>query len=108
MSMQKFANEIKNNPDKKLKVFPSGKTIVAGLALGAATMAMGGMPNMVEATDGHPGAQAVDINLAHMAGAVITAGALGLAMKEGFEYDTNKTKKISIEEMRAAQANRGR
>jgi len=112
MDMQKYADGIKNNPNKKLKVFPSGKKIVAGLALGAATIALGGTPNVVDATDGRPTEKAVELNALHVVGLLAMGAAGTVAMVEGMEHalssskEDKKTKKLSPEEIKAAMAGR--
>lgn len=112
MDMQKYADEIKNNPSKKLKVFPSGKKIVAGLALGAATMFAGGVTQMKDATDGRPGERAAEMNVAHIIGLLGMTAAGAVAMKEGAKYMINeakegkKTKQLSPQDFAAAKAGR--
>lgn len=112
MDMQKYADEIKNNPSKKLKVFPSGKKIAAGLALGAATMVAGGAMPMSQATDGRPGEFAAEMNVAHVIGLLGMTAAGAVAMKEGAEYMINeakedkKTKQLSAQDFMSAKGGR--
>ena len=112
MSMQKYADEIKNNLSKKLKVFPSGRKILAGFVLGAATMAMGGTMKMSQATDGRPGEFAAEMNVLHVIGLLGMTAAGAVAMKEGAEYMINeakedkKNKQLSPKDFAAAKAGR--
>ena len=111
MDMQKYADEIKSKPNKMLKVFPSGKKIVAGLALGAATMALGGTPMTSDVID-NPGAKSIDLNVVHTVGLLAMTAAGAVAMKEGLDYISSeskaetKTKKLSPEEIKAAMSSR--
>ena len=89
MDMQKYADEIKNNPNKKLTVFKSGKSILAGLTLSAATMVAGGITPMTDATEGRPGERAAEMNVAHVIGLLGMTAAGAVAMKEGAEYMIN-------------------
>ena len=110
MDLQKLANDIKKKSDKMLKVFPSGKKAVVGFALGAATMGLGGMPKMVEATDGRPTEKAVEVNVAHVIGLLAMGVSGTVAMAEGFDYAMNsdkKTKQLSPQDLAAAKAGRG-
>ena len=116
MGMQKYADEIKNNPKKKLNVFScgiSGKKNAAGLTLvGAATMFAGGVSPMKDATDGRPGERAVEMNVAHVVGLLAMTAGGAVAMKEGAERIANeakedkKTKKLSPQDLVAAKAGR--
>ena len=108
MDMQKYADEIKNNPSKKLKVLACG----ASFALGAATMVAGGVTQMKDATDGRPGERAAEMNVAHIIGLLGMTAAGAVAMKEGAKYMINeakegkKTKQLSPQDIAAAKAGR--
>ena len=93
MDMQKFADRIKEEKNKMFKVFPSGKMIVASMAAGAAVFALGGKPNVTEATDGRPTEKTVEMNTAHIIGLLAMGLGGTLAMKDGFEYGMNEDKK---------------